>query len=127
MKRLIKADLREEISLIDLLDGYTFDEAIARLADQKQYWHEKYADAVEIKLDASYAGHDGGIELRLMVYRTETDKEFDMRKKIAQRARAAARERDRRAKEKALALLTATEAEEKALLKQLQAKYGDVQ
>ncbi len=126
MKRLLKAELQEELSMHDLFDGRSFDEAIEQIREAKEHWHKKYADSEDIKLSVEYAGYDGGYELHLMVYRYESDKEFEKRKAAAEKAKLAKQERERKAKEKAHKLLLATEAEEKALLKELQAKYGEV-
>lgn len=126
MKRLVKAELQEELSLHDLFDGRSFDEAIEQIREAKEHCHKKYADAEDIKLSVEYAGYDGGYELRLMVYRYESDKEFEKRKAAAEKAKLAKQERERKAKEKAQALLLASEADEKELFKKLQAKYGEV-
>lgn len=126
MKRLLISEIKEELYLHDLFDDRSFDEAIKQLHEAKEHWHKKYAGAEDIKLSVERAGYDGGYEIYLMVYRYESDKEFEKRKAAAEKAKLAKEERERKAKEKAHKLLLATEAQEKELLKKLQAKYGEV-
>jgi hypothetical protein len=126
MKRKTVIEQGPEIDLYGLLDFETFDGAIAQLEREKEMYLLRYADAISIKFSVISAGYDGGVECRLVIERWETDIEFEKRKFKADKAKRAAAGRAQKAKQKAQKLLLATEAQEKALLKELQAKYGEV-
>ena len=105
MKRKIVKELGFEYSLHGLLDGQSFDEAIANLAKAKEECCAKYPDAISIKLE---------VDDCCMVYieRWESDRELEKRKR-QQKAKKSLLESKARE----------SEAREKELLKQLQAKY----
>ena len=126
MERKLIKEQKEEISLYSLLDGQSFDGAIEELKELEQHFKKKYPKAIKLYLDISSYGYDGGVECYLMVERLEYDSEFTKRVASAEKAKLAKEERQRKAEEKARALILDTEAKEKELLKQLQAKYGVV-
>lgn len=123
-------DSRKDVSVDEIFDGRSFDEAIQCLRSIEAGLARRMAVPgieYDVRFKTDHWGYDGGMDLCVEVYRRETDQEFAER--LAEEAeKAAARKaknerRKARADERARKQLLATEADERALLEQLKKKY----
>jgi hypothetical protein len=107
----------------DLFNGRSFDEAIDRLADQRDLYAEKYQHALKIYFSAEYY-NDGSEYIQIMIDRLETDKEMEKRLEQERKAKEKRKLAKHRKEEKIKEELSANEKLEKEVLKQLIEKYG---
>ena len=120
-ERLRVVDRELQLSLVDLFDGETVDDAILELYALKSKVDEGRGHDAKFRVEYSYDYTD----LYLDIYRDETDAEYDARQAREERAREKARKARETKKAKALAQALQTEAEERALFEQLKAKFGE--
>ena len=118
-------DRRDEVYINDLFDGRSIDDVVLDLHSLAQrYAPEILGQDKEVRFETEYYGYDGGMNLYVRVMRWETDKEYAKRSEREAAAREKARKVRETKKARALAQALTTEAEERALLAQLQKKYG---
>jgi hypothetical protein len=118
-------DRRDQIDISDLFDGRAIDDVIIDLQSMlHRYEEEIFTHDKEVKFETEYYGYDGGMELYVRVMRWETDREYEKRQAREQAAKEKAAKARATKKARALAQALTTEQEERALLAQLQEKYG---
>jgi len=107
----------------ELFDGRSFDEAIDKIAAQRDLYAEKYKHALKIYFSAEY--HNDGTEgIQVMIDRLETDKEMEKRLETAKKSKEKLKAARQLKKQRSYEALLANEKQEKEVLKHLITKYG---
>ena len=120
-ERLRVVDRELEVSLCDVFDGRSVDDAILELQALKSKVDESRGYDAKFKVEYSY----DYTNLDLVIYRDETDAEYAARQVREERAREKARKARETKRAKALAQALQTEAEERALYEQLREKFAE--
>ena len=104
-----------------------FPDEVFTYKEMMEYIAEEYGqfDSPEYIFDIGYYGYDGGFDVIVYKERFETDEEYEARiaKLIAKEKKAQAIKAGK--EKKAREQLLATEEQERALLAELKAKYGE--
>jgi hypothetical protein len=114
---------RESIYFFDIFNG-SLSAVEAKLDKLIQRYKKLESEDLQVVFDCSYVGYDGGIDVSADIYRWETMKEHDERKRRIEEREERTRKAQETKKANALAKALQTEDDERALLAQLQKKYG---
>lgn len=79
-RKTVTVTIKEGVSLYDLLDECTPDDAIQKMEEYKDFYSGR-----EIRFKVGYCGYDGGVVLDIIETRLETDKEYDKRIKVEEK------------------------------------------
>ena len=123
-KRNQVLDRSDSVDITCLIDDNSLDEAICRLTSLRDTYKEECTTLNRTtKFNFDHYGYDGGFDAYIDVWREENDIEYNARIAHEEQIKKNKREAEQKKKDKARAILLATEAEERALLAQLQEKY----
>lgn len=112
-----------DVSMWDLFDAQDFTTVKAELDKLEANVQYSLGETANFRVEPY--GYDGGIEVRLDIYRDETDAEYDERLRKEEAKKEKARLARERQKEKARQVLMESEEAERAEYERLRAKFED--